>query len=54
VQVTGTVNFKPGKFPLVLSGRVRVSGSAAASGSLRITGGRVSGTLGGRKVTARL
>jgi hypothetical protein len=54
VRVTGTVNFKPGKFPLVLSGRVRVSGSAAAPGSLRISGGRVSGTLGGRKVSARL
>jgi hypothetical protein len=54
VRVTGTVNFKPGKFPLVLSGRVRVSGSAAAPGSLRIRGGRASGTLGGRKVSAKL
>jgi hypothetical protein len=54
VRVSGTVNIKPGKFPLVLSGKVRVSGSAAALGSLRISGRRVSGTLGGRKVSAKL
>jgi pimeloyl-ACP methyl ester carboxylesterase len=54
VQVTGTLKITPGKFPLVLSGTIRVSGAAAVSGSLRISHARVSGTLGGRKVSAPL
>jgi pimeloyl-ACP methyl ester carboxylesterase len=53
VQVTGSLKFKRGKIPIVLTGTIRVSGSAAASGSLRVSAGRVSGTLGGRKVSAR-
>jgi hypothetical protein len=54
VQVTGALKIRPGARPLVLTGTVRVTGSAAASGSLRIAGTRVVGTLGGRKVSARL
>jgi pimeloyl-ACP methyl ester carboxylesterase len=54
VQVTGSLRFTPNKVPIVLTGTIRVTGSAAASGSLHVSGGRVSGTLGGRKVSARL
>jgi pimeloyl-ACP methyl ester carboxylesterase len=53
VQVTGTLKINP-KRPLALTGTVRVTGLGAAPGSLRISGGRVSGTLGGKRVSARL
>jgi hypothetical protein len=54
VRVAGRLKLVGGKVPLVVTGTVNVAGPAAAAGSLRVASGRVSGTLGGRKVSARL
>ena len=53
VAVSGRINAKIGA-PTVFTGTVRVSGPKAAAGSLRISRTTLSGTLGGRRVSARL
>jgi pimeloyl-ACP methyl ester carboxylesterase len=53
VTVSGRLTVKP-PIPLGLGGTVRVSGPKAVAGTLRISGGKVSGTLGGRRVSAAL
>jgi hypothetical protein len=40
--------------PFGLSGRIAVTGRSAAKGSLRLANGVLSGTLGGRRVSARM
>jgi len=54
VRVTGSLKLSGGKVPLVFTGKVNVTGPNAAAGSLRVAGRGVSGTLGGRHVSARL
>jgi pimeloyl-ACP methyl ester carboxylesterase len=54
MRVTGTATLVGGKAPFALKGSIKVSGPAAASGSLRIAQGRLSGKLGGRHVSAKL
>jgi hypothetical protein len=51
VVVSGTIRFQSGR-PLRFTGRIRVSGSKATAGTLRVTPSKVSGTLGGRRVSA--
>ncbi len=53
VLVSGKVNATIGA-PSVFTGTVRVSGPKAVAGTLRITRTTLSGTLGGRRVSARL
>ena len=53
VVVSGRLAVKP-PIPLGVAGTVRVSGPKAVAGTLRVGGGKVSGTLGGRRVSARL
>jgi len=54
VTVTGKVSFAALGPPTMYKGKVRVSGSSAVSGTLTIAKtGRVSGTLGGRRVSGR-
>jgi pimeloyl-ACP methyl ester carboxylesterase len=52
--VSGKLRLAAAGPPFRFKGTVRVSGSAAARGTLRISGRNVSGTLGGRRVSARL
>ena len=54
VRLSGSLKIAGGKVPLVFTGTVKVAGPSAASGSLRVSQGRVSGTLGGRRVSAKL
>jgi hypothetical protein len=51
VVVSGRLVMKP-PIPLGVVGTVRVSGPKAVAGTLRIGGGKVSGMLGGRRVSA--
>ena len=53
VLVSGRIDARVGA-PFVFTGTVRVSGPRAVSGTLRVTRTTVSGTLGGRRVSARL
>ena len=53
VVVSGKLNIN-GPIPLGLTGTVHVAGPKAAAGALRITRTTLSGTLGGRRVSARL
>ena len=54
VLVTGTVSFSTVGPPTTYKGSVRVTGPAAVAGALKFTKtGRISGTLGGRKVSGR-
>jgi pimeloyl-ACP methyl ester carboxylesterase len=50
VFVSGKVTFSTVGPPIVFKGRVRVSGSAATAGTLRITKNTLVGMLGGRRV----
>jgi pimeloyl-ACP methyl ester carboxylesterase len=50
VFVSGKVTFATVGPPIVFKGRVRVSGPAAAAGTVRITSNTLVGTLGGRRV----
>jgi pimeloyl-ACP methyl ester carboxylesterase len=50
VELTGTLRIALGGPPLTVNGSLRVAGSAAAAGTLRVSAGTVSGTLGGRAV----
>jgi pimeloyl-ACP methyl ester carboxylesterase len=54
LRLTGriTVNFQ--KNPWRLSGTIRISGPAAAAGSLRAANGRLTGTLAGHRVSVKL
>jgi hypothetical protein len=54
VRVSGKLGRTGGGFPLAFKGTVRVSGPAAAAGTIRVSRGRVSGVLAGRRVSARL
>ena len=54
VVVSGKLAFIPGKLPLGFTGSVRVSGSKAVAGSLKVTRTRLTGTLGGRRVSVAL
>jgi pimeloyl-ACP methyl ester carboxylesterase len=54
VVVNGKLAFIPGKLPLRFVGTVRVSGPKAVAGTLKVTSTRLTGTLGGRKVSVRL
>jgi pimeloyl-ACP methyl ester carboxylesterase len=51
VVVSGGIKLRPG-LPLTFTGTVRVSGAKAVGGTLRVTRTKVSGTLGGRRVSA--
>ncbi|MFL5966888.1 MAG: alpha/beta fold hydrolase [Gaiellaceae bacterium] len=51
VAITGKVSAVPGGLPLKFAGTIRVTGASASAGTLRITGNRLVGTLGGRKVS---
>jgi pimeloyl-ACP methyl ester carboxylesterase len=51
VVVSGRLVMKP-PIPLGVAGTVRVAGPKAVAGTLRIGGGKVSGMLGGRRVSA--
>jgi hypothetical protein len=50
VLVSGKVTFSTVGPPVVYTGRVRVSGTAAVAGTLRISKNTLTGTLGGRRV----
>lgn len=52
VALTGTVTALVTKLPLPFTGTIRVTGRSAAAGTLKIKGNTLSGTLGGRKVSA--
>jgi pimeloyl-ACP methyl ester carboxylesterase len=54
VVLNGKLAFIPGKLPLGFSGSVRVSGSKAVAGTLKVTRTRLTGTLGGRRVSLAL
>jgi len=54
VVLNGKLAFVPGKLPLAFVGTVRVSGSKAVAGTLKVTRTRLTGTLGGRKVSVAL
>jgi pimeloyl-ACP methyl ester carboxylesterase len=54
LRVTGTIKPSFGSAPFGLSGTVKVSGPAAAAGSLTAANGRLTGTLGGRHVSVKL
>jgi hypothetical protein len=53
VAVSGKIEVT-GPIPLRLSGTIRVSGPKAVAGTLRVSRTRISGTLGGRRVSAAL
>lgn len=53
VKLTGRLQIVRGLLPLGVSGSVRVSGPAAAAGTIRVTRRALSGTLGGRRVSGR-
>jgi hypothetical protein len=54
IAVTGKINFSTVGPPTTYKGTVRVSGAAAVAGKLTITKtGKISGTLGGRRVSGR-
>jgi pimeloyl-ACP methyl ester carboxylesterase len=52
VLVSGKVTFSTVGPPVVFTGRVRVSGSGAVAGTLRISKNTLTGTLGGHRVKA--
>ncbi len=54
VVVNGKLAFIPGKLPLGFTGTVRVSGSKAVAGTLEVTNTRLTGTLGGRRISVAL
>ncbi len=54
VTVTGRLAFIPGSLPLGFAGVVRVTGPKAVAGTLTVTRTRLSGTLGGRRVSVGL
>jgi pimeloyl-ACP methyl ester carboxylesterase len=54
VVLNGRLAFIPGKLPLAFVGTVRVSGPKAVAGTLKVTRTRLTGTLGGRKVSVAL
>ena len=51
VSLSGKVSAVPGGLPLKFTGTVRVTGSSAVAGTLRIKGNTLTGALGGRKVS---
>jgi hypothetical protein len=53
VLVSGRITAKIDA-PVAFTGSLRISGPKAANGALRVTPTRVSGTLGGRRVSGRL
>ena len=54
VVVNGKLAFVPGKLPLGFVGTVRVSGPKAVAGTLKVTNTRLTGKLGGRRVSVAL
>jgi pimeloyl-ACP methyl ester carboxylesterase len=54
VRVTGKLSLRAGGPPFTFGGTLKVSGSSAARGNLRLVGNAVSGTLAGRRVSGRL
>jgi pimeloyl-ACP methyl ester carboxylesterase len=54
VRVSGKVKLSVQTVPLALRGTIRVSGPAAAAGTLQLSHGRLSGTLGGHHVSVKL
>jgi hypothetical protein len=50
VELTGSFKIVPGALPFTVEGTVRVAGSAAAAGTLRVASSKVSGVLGGSAV----
>jgi hypothetical protein len=54
VRLSGKLSRTGDGFPLAFKGTVRVSGPAAAAGTIRVSRGAISGLLGGRRVSARL
>jgi len=54
VRVAGKLTLAVPGAPFRLNGTIKVSGPAAAAGSLRASHGRLSGTLGGRHVSVKL
>ena len=54
LRVAGKMTLVVQAAPFGLNGTIKVSGPAAAAGSLRASHGRLSGTLGGRHVSVKL
>jgi hypothetical protein len=54
LRITGTLKLTFKSAPFGLVGKVKVSGSRAAAGSLRAGNGRLTGTLGGHHVSVKL
>ena len=54
VRLTGKLSLRAGGPPFTFGGTLKVSGAAAARGTLRVVGNAVSGTLAGRHVSGRL
>jgi hypothetical protein len=52
IAITGKLLASAKSFPLGISGTIRVSGAASLAGTLKVTAKKISGTLGGRKVSA--
>jgi pimeloyl-ACP methyl ester carboxylesterase len=52
--VTGKLKFVPGALPLGFAGTVRVSGPKAVAGTLTVTRTKLTGKLGGRRVSVGL
>ncbi len=50
VELTGSLKIVRGALPFTVDGTVRVAGSAAAAGTLRVASSKVSGVLGGSAV----
>ena len=50
VELTGSLKIVRGALPFTVDGTVRVAGSAAAAGTLRVASSKISGVLGGSAV----
>jgi hypothetical protein len=55
VEVSGTLDLdeRSPEFPVRFNGLVRITGPKAATGTLTVRGATLSGTLGGRKISAK-
>jgi pimeloyl-ACP methyl ester carboxylesterase len=55
VEVSGTLDLdeRTPEFPVKFNGLIKITGSKAANGTLNLRGGTLSGTLAGRKVSAK-
>ena len=51
VAVSGKLSLVRGHLPIRFAGSVTVTGPAAAAGKLRVSGTRIQGVLGGRRVS---